>query len=462
MVLPGMDGFDADAVRTNPLSGTQTFSKPGGASFAEGERKGPAGVIPKVGGELQGAFEPFKPPETFETAKVSAEEDDPDRMMMLMRSRAGTWHRLAKFIRPLNAKGFQPNDIFDVTGIEPKEQALWVTWLQCYASLKEGVKFPDEKLEYFDDEYTGAPNLSQIMYLPAAVRAVAAEFIVDNAFDSDQSRELVKAYEIKKAGASTMAARDFTNVPGDILAYKLYRDILELQRWQGEEEAQRIYERGIKYALSEPAKVRLEQAVQMFVAQINGGAPSGAGLVAGDENITAEVQIVRLEEEELGYRPVPVVGNLSRVTSAKIKTAGTIEKDGNLFGVFSPQSNTEWVALPNWELLACSITPLALFVDDTSKTNINGIRDKAEPGLLIADRGEQTPRMGRYYLVSKKSSLVLAGSNAAAESVDVMEGAEVLQSERNGKPVTTLARVLLCVRAPGGGVSDGMTTEFVS
>ena len=130
MVLPGMDGFDADAVRTNPLSGTQTFSKPGGASFAEGERKGPAGVIPKVGGELQGAFEQFKPPETFETAKVSAEEDDPDRMMMLMRSRAGTLHRLAKFIRPLNAKGFQPNDIFDVTGIEPKEQALWVTWLQ--------------------------------------------------------------------------------------------------------------------------------------------------------------------------------------------------------------------------------------------------------------------------------------------------------------------------------------------
>ena len=172
MVLPGMDGFDDSVVRTNPLSGTSpAIRRPSG----EDEVRGPAGVIPKVGGELQGAFEPFKPPETYETAKLTADEDDPDRMLMMMRQRAGLWHRLAKFIRPLNAKGFQPNDIFDATGIEPKEQAIWVTWLQCYASLKEGVKFPSEKLEYFNDEFRGAPNLSQIMYLPAAVRAEAAE-----------------------------------------------------------------------------------------------------------------------------------------------------------------------------------------------------------------------------------------------------------------------------------------------
>ena len=69
--MPGMDGFDADAVvvQRNPMSG--------GATTA-GERKGPAGVIPKVGGELQGAFEPFKPPETYEAAKVSADENDPE------------------------------------------------------------------------------------------------------------------------------------------------------------------------------------------------------------------------------------------------------------------------------------------------------------------------------------------------------------------------------------------------
>ena len=58
LIVPGMDGFDADAVvvQRNPMSG--------GATTA-GERKGPAGVIPKVGGELQGAYEPFKPPETY-------------------------------------------------------------------------------------------------------------------------------------------------------------------------------------------------------------------------------------------------------------------------------------------------------------------------------------------------------------------------------------------------------------
>ena len=125
--MPGMDGFDADAVvvQRNPMSG--------GAATA-GERKGPAGVIPKVGGELQGAYEPFKPPETYEAAKVSEDENDPERMMMLMRQRAGMWFTLAKFIRPLQAKGMTSTDIFDATGIEPKEQATWVVWLQCYAS----------------------------------------------------------------------------------------------------------------------------------------------------------------------------------------------------------------------------------------------------------------------------------------------------------------------------------------
>lgn len=459
LVLPGMDGFDDSVVRTNPLSGTSpAIRRPSG----EDEVRGPAGVIPKVGGELQGAFEPFKPPETYETAKLTADEDDPDRMLMMMRQRAGLWHRLAKFIRPLNAKGFQPNDIFDATGIEPKEQAIWVTWLQCYASLKEGVKFPSEKLEYFNDEFRGAPNLSQIMYLPAAVRAEAAEFIVDNEFEELQSKELVKAYEIKRAGAQTVAARDFNSTPGDILAYKLYRDILELQRYQGEEEAEKIYKRAMKFAKTETAKTRLASAVQMFAMSVTAGPAAANASRVADEDIKAEVQVVRLEEAEVAFRPLPVVGNLSKVTSAKIRTAGTIERDGNIFGVFTPQSNTDWVALPQWELLSTSTAPFALFVDDTSKTDINGLKEKAEPGLLIADKGESTPRLGYYYLVSKKSSLVLAGSNSAAETVSVMDGREILTLERNGKSVTTLARVLLCVRAPSRGGGDGMTTEFVA
>jgi len=55
--------------------------------------------------------------------------------------------------------------------------------------------------------------------------------------------------------------------------------------------------------------------------------------------------------------------------------------------------------------------------------------------------------------------LVLAGSNAAAESVSIMDGKDILKLEREGKSVNTLAHVLLCVRAPSRGGDDGMTTD---
>ena len=462
MIVPGMDGFDDVAVQRNPSQGAPTGGRGGGGGGGGGggQRIGPAGVIPKGGGALQGAFEPYKPPETFDSAKVSDDENDPEFMLQLIRQRAGLWHKLATFIRPLQSRGYQPNDIFEACGIEPKEQALWVTWLQCYASLKDGAEFDNERLSYFDDEFRGAPNLSQIMYLPAKVRAQAAMFIVENEFEDVQSRELVKAYEIKRSNVNTIAARDFNDTPGDVLAYKLYRDILELQRYQGEEEATKIYDRGIKYAASDTARERLGSAVKMFTMALETGTSTVAAAdAAGNENVAAEVQVVRLEEHEYQFKPIPVLGNLNSVTSAKVRSAATLQKDGNIFGVFSPQGNNDWVALPSWELLEFSTSPFALFCDDTSTLDVKGIKDKSEPGLLIADKAVTTPAFGKYYLVAKTSSLVLAGSNAAAESVSIMDGKDILKLEREGKSVNTLAHVLLCVRAPSRGGDDGMTTD---
>ena len=467
LIMPGMDDFDASVVTRNPLSGGgETSSTPGRGPVLthDGSMADPTKPIPKVGGELTGAFEPYKPPTTFDAAK--ADENDPERMLMMLRGRVGLWHTLAKYIRPLQQRGYQPNDLFDATGIEPKEQAQWMTWLACYASLKESPKFAENKLEYFNDEYVGAPNLSQIMYLPSAVRVAAAEFIVDNEFEEVQSRELVKAYEIRKANASTVVARSFNETPGDILAFKLYRDIQELQRYQGEEEARRIFDKGSKYAETETAKERLKSAFELYVSQINGPAGAVAAAAAGgasatEEEIEAAVQVVRLEEAEMSYRAIPVLGSLSKITSAKIKTAGALERTGDIFGVFKPTGNSDWVALPNWDLLVDSGEPFAMYCDDTSKLNVGGIKEKSEPALLIGDRKSTTPSMGRYYLVSKKSSLVMAGAGGNAETVEIMNGKDILAAERNGKALNTLARIVLAVRAPSRG-DDGMTTEFVS
>jgi hypothetical protein len=57
------------------------------------------------------------------------------------------------------------DQIFDETGIEPKEQALWTTWTSCRGSLVTDPTFPEEKLEYFDNEMYGRGSHSSTSQL---------------------------------------------------------------------------------------------------------------------------------------------------------------------------------------------------------------------------------------------------------------------------------------------------------
>ena len=76
-----------------------------------------------------------------------------------------------------------------------------MTWLQCYASLKDGAEF-DNGCE--DDSEARLTHRKSYL-LP--VRAQAVMFIVENEFEDAQSRELVKAYEIKRSNVNTIAER---------------------------------------------------------------------------------------------------------------------------------------------------------------------------------------------------------------------------------------------------------------
>ena len=66
--------------------------------------------------------------------------------------------------------GYLPDDIFDETGVEPREQSLWTTWTAARGSLVTDPRFPDEKLAYFDPEWN-AETLSALQYLPSEKRA---------------------------------------------------------------------------------------------------------------------------------------------------------------------------------------------------------------------------------------------------------------------------------------------------
>ena len=170
---------------------------------------------------------------------------------------------------------------------------------------------------------------------------------------------------------------------------------------------------------------------------------------AGNENVAAEVQVVRLEEHGTNSNQFRC-WVISTASHDQVRSAATLQRWKHLWRV-SPQGNNDWVALPSWELLEFSTSPFALFCDDTSALDVKGVKDKSEPGLLIADGGGAFP-LRKYYLVAKTSSLVLAGSNAAARASPSWTVRISSALEREGT-VNTLAHVLLRSRAVSAGTT---------
>jgi hypothetical protein len=130
LIVPGMEGFDAGY--GNPNSGNKN-SNPMGGRPGEGMKPGsfPGGydAPPKPGSEKKEgeAFAPFRPPSEY--LDQSELQQETDQMSFLrLRQRAGNWFELAPLFPKLMRNGFTPDDIFDETGVEPKEQSLWTTW----------------------------------------------------------------------------------------------------------------------------------------------------------------------------------------------------------------------------------------------------------------------------------------------------------------------------------------------
>ena len=418
------------------------------------------------GQEMAGSYEQqYKPPPTFEDQKVT-EELDTNQMIMMLRQRAGHWFQLAKYIPALQKAGYIPDQIFDETGIENKEQVMWQTWLSTYASLKASKEFPNELLSYFESEYSGSPCLSQINFLPSGKRDAAAEFIARREFTEEQARELVRAYEIRDGMAAI--AKDFGKTPGECLAFKIWRDIQELQRYEGVDKAESMRDRGLKYAETDKSRGRLESATEMFRMEATGQVSNlAAAKAANAENRLMAVQpvsSVRLDFEEIEFRPVAVVGPFSKLTTKAIKLAQVLEKVGtndpsNIFKTFRPQGTSDWMAVPNWEALANSKEPIATFVGNTAKElpNVDGLSNKSEAAMLVIDRGSTSASPAHFYLLAKKSSVVLSGAGDS-ETIAIQSGAEVLQMEKSGASLTVLGRVVVAIRAPSAG-GDGMTTD---
>ena len=126
----------------------------------------------------------------------------------------------------------------------------------------------------------------------------------------------------------------FSDHPGDCMAFKFLRDALETR--SREDLIQKV-EIGMKYAITDGARARLQEVLN----------PEEAA-AKSESGINANMMLLRLNEDEIGYRTLPVLGGYEQTLLQDVERAPRATQDGP-FGVFKMTGSAgdkKWVVSP--------------------------------------------------------------------------------------------------------------------
>jgi len=321
---------------------------------------------------------------------------EPAEMVAKLGSRAGRWHNLAKLLQPLYQSGYDAKALDELTGITPVVQNRWIVAATVYDSLVASGKVGDDALRVFDGQ--GDELLYPFRFLTQDMRVEAALYLVEQRFDPPMCEVLARAM---KEWERRPTERDgFSPSPADCLAFKYLRDALECRRL---EEAEKKFKQALQTAGSDPARARVQTTWDAYIdedaarrgltVKRDTSDPTNSGITTA-----STLTILRLDPEELGVRPIPIVGALGAAAPATVSGAPRTSQEG-AFGAFSiaggSAAATTWVALPQWKALAMMRHPVALSVPDCSAVsavvasckckNDDDKRRLAGSGLVVAD-----------------------------------------------------------------------------
>ncbi|GFR49049.1 hypothetical protein Agub_g11075 [Astrephomene gubernaculifera] len=438
----------------------------------------------------------YRPPAGFMNETLpddSTANTDPQEMLNKLRSRAGHWHDLAKFIPALNSKGYSAAVIDELTGITPAEQNKWVVSGTVYESVKASPAVPREVLSRFDG--AGVDLLYPFRFLSAERRVAAAQYIVAQNLDAAMCEVLARA--MKEFERRPQERAGFSEAPGDCLAFKYLRDALECRK---REDAVLRVDQGLAVAVTEEARQRLQLELLAEEGEAGeGGTAAGGGtgaVGAAAAGSPAPLVLLRLNPDELGVRPVCVVGELGQAQPEDLLAAPRTTQSG-AFGIFcletqqqqqqqpeqqqqheeeaprehtatpstttqpsssssasSPPRSWSWVALPAWRALAMSRHPLALTLRDCAAVQavLAGSRAKTDddkrrlqgPGILVVDKAPAT-------FETLDESAWYLGVPEGARALQMVQGRQAAALATRG---SLFASVLFLARPPVMEVAD--------
>lgn len=83
----------------------------------------------------------------------------------------------------------------------------------------------------------------------------------------------------------------------------------------------------------------------------------------------APLAVMRLTHEEMGVRPVAMIGNWTGLTAAAIQVAPAVTLQPP-FNVFEAHAQQQWIMMPAWTAVAHAKHPMAVAVDDCSQLDV--------------------------------------------------------------------------------------------
>ncbi len=292
-----------------------------------------------------------------------------------LRRREGTWVDWGLAFQQLQKEGESSLAIFEETGFTPSQQNQFIVAAQVFASLTPEVA------QRFQLE--GSDVLYELRLLPQEWRSPTAEFVHQQRMDVPTVREVVKA--VKYFASLPSPPANFTNHPGDAIAYQCWRSAREASDPQSKT---RLIARGLQYAYSQGARTVIEGLL--------------GDLMSAPAPRVPRLPTYRYENAETLPRLFPVAGRLPCCIA--VLQAVPENKEIPPFGI--REGGGAWVAVPGYQVVQECGDGVAFLADTRSLAEVTGQEiasnalDKPEELLVLIDRQQLQWHQDHYFVVA--------------------------------------------------------------
>lgn len=304
-----------------------------------------------------------------------------DQLLLSLRRKEGSWVEWGQACQALQKAGYTQQAIFEATGFEPIHQNQIIVAAQVYETmLKVGVS--DAARSHFG--YKASDILYELRILKQEERAAAAELILEKNLDTDEAREVARA--IKDFSRLSKAPENFTDHPGDIVAFQAWKTAKEKSDLQ---ERSRFIARGLKFAHTDTARRTIESLLTDFTVTPTRPAP--------------RLPVYRLDSDEQLPRILPVAGKLP-LQVADLHAVPIVEETG-IFAIVQFSGTGAWMTVPGWQVIRSAEDPVAILAQ--SDRLPNPLEGKPEEVVIVIDRAQRTWDVDSYFAVAQAEQLEL-------------------------------------------------------